>query len=1199
MPPADPCLDPQVALGFAEWIDKYLGYVHAVSFRAAADSYLVHKEIWQCIPELVIFLVSRKAPYPRNRDLRQAIFSFYRAFAKLAAHFVQFDVRLLRSASVPEQQRIQYLASQQYVQALAMLSTREEIALHASTPASAERDWSYSAEVTVILDLFQRHSEVQGGSLAAVRELAQLQCEYASQYPRLTDHIGSLCLLMANMLRMFAHNQALPDRVTILSRCYTLFRTVSAMVGNIIEKNLNHLTQEGAANILNSLAEIYELCLSVGGVVPAEILKEYRQVQPPIPVYHAAEAIAHHWKFTHFVRLIKSGQMQLRVMAVSNMCNDLITIYNKYQETFGDEATDAYTHFIANFLIETGLVNYILGPTCHPEITIESSNIIGFLLVSNTYTKEHTDALWQTVTTTQDPRVSDALMRMTSRITQLYSRDGLLYLCDKLNTVPVESFGPTMREFCDAVIRTIISRNPDCLVSDARPFNLFIRLVRQASVFGAQSPVAYPEVQQFAIHKLDSLMNHGPGLEGRWTIYADCLADIEKKSPTTMGSLWVLKLATRNYHGQDLHDLITTHDLTRLLIDEFESAIAVAKNTNFPAVLSGGQNVPRRDLLSILIHQEAHAMPQGQAHPIAGEHGLRLWNMLVGSKAACKEDRDAAWQMLNSAMKQSHGRNPFTATCFSEYLPNLEPEFFCQGTLEFVCEAVLPLVNDPTSIILDDEDNPHHPMLELLWRMALAAPTGTIEAKAIHTLVNDVYIESRSIHSFPHYRARKVHLALVERCVRQLSSAAARLRAFAEGAVSSGEGDNMVIVPSEQQLREQELLFIRSLAILREFHRLHQGKPQFSVPDMRALIPETPKDIEGEPAGLKFQSFDGEKHTDVMPLNIGKRNTAASLLASLRQATGFESYRMYYRGRPFVPSESDICKSLEDLQIHNGIILVKKEPAPPTPAKPRSGASPIEAEILSHFDEFWEYLSMEESLAREIYGFLIKLPVDEKALEVIDDPSRSYLDLFPLGQPFKSLYAIYALQQYLKAPRKSGAVGNTDLTANETVQSRADGIIRVMSVLVPAISDPQVCGLCPTRELQIELGSAMMKLLLLLVKGESNCCVPHEPLLIDPDSDLPSSATRLLDAPLLNRLVDLLAETLTASNTNNATQHVMLCLQTILESCPISAEFADAFCAHPDVPRLLEDLLLNDPRDVVRRSTAVFIRNACKLGDEE
>jgi ubiquitin carboxyl-terminal hydrolase 34 len=894
----------------------------------------------------------------------------------LTACFIELDLRALRNLGLPDQGQLPPLASAPYAHALGFLTRKDEVNWHSSQPNNVDEDWSYSAEVADILDIFQTYSTVQGGTLACLKQLALIERELISHCPRLTDHLGNLCVLASNVVQQSFRRLRNPSqqasetaRQTIL-RSYALFKPMSATVSEIIDKNLNHLSLDSAANLLTSLTEIYQACLATNGVVPADTIEAHRQAHPPIAAQHVPEAMAYHWKFTNFAKLIKSGQMQLRVMAVSTMCGDLVTFYRKCSESLAEEATIALLKYLAHFLITAGLVNYILGPTCHPEITLESSNIVGFLIVSHTYSNEHTDTLWQTVTSTQDPRVSDALIRMTSRITNLFTtQEPLMYLCEKLNTVPVELFSVTMREFCDQIFKQLLAKFPESFLTDSAPFDLCIRLIRQSSCFGSGSPIAYPDVQQFAIQKLESILSHGPGLEGRWKIYQDCLDDIGRRSPSAIGSLWVLRVATRSYHARDLRDLASENNLTKLLVEELEAAIPIAKAAGFSAVISGPQNAPRKELLSSLMSQEASSITKSL--------GQKLWDLLVGSRAACQEDRDVAWQLLNQTMKGNRqGDNSFTSTCFAEYLPTLDPEFFCQGTLDFVREWVLPLVNDPASIILDDCDSANHPGIELLWRMILTAPSGTIEQRAIQTLVSDIYIESRSILSFPHYRARKVHLAFVGRCLQQLSSAATRLKAFADGS-TSGDDDSMVIVPTEQQMREQELLFIRSLAVLSEFHRLHQAKPEFSAPDMRSLILESPKDIEGESAELKYQSFDGDRQTKVMPLNIGKRNTAASLLASLREATGFENYQIYYRGRPFVPHENEICKSLEDLKIHNGIILVKKESQAPIIPKIRLGASPVEIEILSRFQELWEYLSMEEKLAREVNIQLVHLLIPD------------------------------------------------------------------------------------------------------------------------------------------------------------------------------------------------------------------------------
>jgi len=901
--------------------------------------------------------------------MRESIFGFYKSFSKLTSFFVELDLKTFRNALQGDQSRLPELASPPYVQALSTLTRKEETNLLSQQLGNGEADWHYGTELNEILDAFQNHHTTQGGGLAYVKRLAFAEADLAPRFPKLTEHMAHLCLLTSNILslsqrRLSTLNQHTADQARgNIASGYVFFKTMSAALAQMIDRHVNHLSYEAASILLPALTDIYQICLATERIVPLDILREHRQQYPSITPRNTAEAIAYRWKFTKYSKLIMSSQMQLRVMAVSAMCTDLVTFYRKFNEP-SDESNTAFLSYVAEFLVQAGLVSYILGPTCHPEITLESGNIIGFLVVSSTYTNSHTDALWQTVTSTQDPRVSDALIRMTSRITNLFSHDALIYFCGKLNVIPVESFGQTMREFCENVIRHLVNKlaYEQPIITDPAPYDLCIRLIRQSSVFGAQAATAHPDLLLFAIQRFKEILAHVPTVECRRRIYLDCLDDITRKSPTTIGSLWVLISMIRPLPAREGHSLTLEHGLTRLLVDELEAAIPSAQSAGFPAVLSGPQNVPRKEMLTwILLHEP---------ETIDKDLGLRLWHLMVGPGAASQEDRDVAWGILNSSCKRPQSnpqnKNPFTATCYSEYLPNLEPEYFCTGALDLVRDGLLPLVNDATSILLDEEDNADRAGIEQLWRMILTAPEGTIEQQAIRTLVSDIYIDSLSILSFSHYRARKVHLALVDRCLRQLSSAATKLKGFTDGLVN-GDDDPMVIVATDQQVVEQELLFIRSLSVLREFHRMHQDKGQFSAPDLRSLILDTPNEVEGDPAELKYQSFDGDTQTEVKSLTIGKRNTAASLLASLREATGFNNYRIYYKGRPFVPQESDICKSLEDLQIHNGIILIKRElDVPVSPTRHRAGASAVEVEILDHFEELWEYLSMEDKLAQEV-----------------------------------------------------------------------------------------------------------------------------------------------------------------------------------------------------------------------------------------
>lgn len=1148
--------------------------------------------------------------------MRRSNLLFYRKFARLVALFVELDVKTLRSWASSDRNRRPDLVSPTFVQALALFTRKEESSAHQQIHFA---DDAYDlAEVEDVLDAFTEFHMNTGGSLAHLKQLAMIEAECVALMPKLIDHLAFITLLIANIVGLSqrkmkslqhpGHEQAKGH----IARGYTVFQVVSAALAGVMEKHVNLLSSEVASHLLAGLTEIFHISLATEMVVPPDTTAQTRQDAHGVPSIYIPEVIAFHWKFTVLTKLIMSSQMQLRVMAVAAMCSDLVSLFRKFSDSSPD-CNVSVMHFISDFLSRTGLVSYILGTTCHPEIIAESSNIVGFLVVSGTYTEEHSDKLWHTITTTQDPRVSDALIRMINRIANLFPYQPLMYLLRKMSTLPIEAFSPPMRELCDGILkvapapRVAGERSNEKFIPDTTPYEFLIRLMRQSCTFGTTGPVAYPEIQQFAIVKFKDLLNYGPPADCRPRLFLDCLDDLARKSPYTLGSLWALFLMLQRTMPRELHFLVSEHDFTRLLIEELESAITATRNTAFPHIIDGVHNNPRRELIMCLLYHESGTL--------TNELGMKLWHLLVGPRAACGQDRETGWKILMSATKRPPGVNPFIETCFSDYLPSLQPDCFCLGALEFVRDKVVTLVNDPTSILLDDAESPDRAGLEQLWRIALTALPGTIESHAVHTLVSDVYINSRSIVTFSPYRARKVHLALVGRCLRQLSSAAAYLRAPSNG-ISNGDDDCMALVATAQEVFEQQLLFTRSLAILREFHCLHQARGQFAAPDLRSLILNSPGDVEGELAELKYQSFDGDSQSTVAPLVIGKSNTAASLLASLREATGFNNFRVYYKGAPFVPQECDLNKSLEQLQICSGIFLVKRESDAGFPAKTRAGASPVEVEILGHFEQMWGYLSMEERYAQEvsasdrivlrcadsnmafqIYNFLVKLPADESTLAATMNPNTPYLDVFPLGQPFKCLYAIYALKECIASQRRKSVPSSLQKQLNLPSVPFPKTLLRATDLIVSAINDEDVIAQCSSQSLRIDLLSSLIGCFVSLLKGSSRVRETGFAVLLTVhplDPFLPADAAEFLNQRLLDRLLALLTATLSTDKPNAFPSVISLCLESILEACSFSEAFMSAYCADERGSRLLELMLVKDSRLEVRRGTAVVIMEKVK-----
>lgn len=948
----------QVGRNVAFWIKDFLNHIRNAPMSTIAGCYARYSDLWHSLPTLASAWFDRRHLYQSAKAVKREPFALYHQFAKLTALFVEFDVhRLMECATVEEREHVQ-LVSLTYMYVLAALANPDGFYQQPD-----EEGWTYAGEASRMMEAFLGYGGNPATTAFHIGRLTQLLSELLPQNPRFINDLACVSFLSwAITKRVFSRlenaNHQTHELVTsILSSVYLVYQALSPKLEAIVTgDDQKHLLWEPTLRHLTTLTCIYHHCLAAEGVIPMAVTLRQRQGSIGFSSHFLPETLAFLWKFRMFCTLIMSGQMQLRIRSAIGMGQDLISFHKRYNSPPDDSSVPFLEH-IARYLMESGLVSYILGPKCHPEITLESGNIVGFLAVTRTYTAEHTDLMFHTIQSTQDPRISSALINMVNKIVQLFDPGELFYFCTKLEAIPLDFFNSTMREFCAGVLHHLTEK-VERIGNNPTPYSLCVRLVRDSAVFGSQSRFAHPETHNFAIQKFSELLREGLTEEIRMQIYRDCLRDISLRTPFSLGSLWILSRMTRSSAGRELKMLAKQHDLVRIFVEEFEGAIPTARAAGFPSVISGYATTPRRDLLSWVL---------GDGSPdIPSDISPKLWNLLVGAGAACEEDRTAGWKLL-----QDNSSATFASTCFTEFLPSLAPEFFTLGTIDFIRTGILSVIHAPR-LLVEDPDSIGHFGIEQLWRIILSVPEGSIEKPAIDLLVGEVYMGKSSTGPVPLPIARQLHLALAERCLDQLISAAKKLRCLYLDLSSRGSEMNDTTI-LQQQLCEQERLCVRPLAVLTAFHWEYKNNPKFSVPDLRALSLDPPKRIEGDPAELKYQSFDGESQTDVIPLSIGKLNTARSLFGSLREATGFGNYRMYYRGSIFLPREEVMCKSLEELRIHDGLILVKRE-ADDAAASPgeniRSGTSPVEVVILRRFEELYECMTMEKISQGASYPFV-------------------------------------------------------------------------------------------------------------------------------------------------------------------------------------------------------------------------------------
>lgn len=77
-------------------------------------------------------------------------------------------------------------------------------------------------------------------------------------------------------------------------------------------------------------------------------------------------------------------------------------------------------------------------------------------------------------------------------------------------------------------------------------------------------------------------------------------------------------------------------------------------------------------------------------------------------------------------------------------------------------------------------------------------------------------------------------------------------------------------------------------------------------------------------------------------------------------------------------------------------------------------------------------------------------------LEAIHSPSTPCAEIFPETQPYKALYAVHAIEEYLDSARRQGtkyySAGERD-NASGGQRAHAGLIVRIHSLLIRAISD--------------------------------------------------------------------------------------------------------------------------------------------------
>jgi hypothetical protein len=153
-------------------------------------------------------------------------------------------------------------------------------------------------------------------------------------------------------------------------------------------------------------------------------------------------------------------------------------------------------------------------------------------------------------------------------------------------------------------------------------------------------------------------------------------------------------------------------------------------------------------------------------------------------------------------------------------------------------------------------------------------------------------------------------------------------------------------------------------------------------------------------------------------------------------------------------------------------------------------------------------------------------------------------------------------------------------------------LARSFSLLVAAISSREVLDTCTNDSLRSVLAQHLTETFIQLLRGTVS--LAH---ILGENShlaeSLSSKSQSLLNGALLNRLLQVLYDSKELLLIQNSVPLISSLFEAILEASMHSSDFWNTFQNHERTPKLIFELLLDDPRVAIRKATVKQIAQKC------
>lgn len=1016
----------------------------------------------------------------------------------------------------------------------------------------------------------------------AVRRLSELGASILAlihQWPYLSHLLGPLMTVALNMAesgnerKRHGGDDALvtsPVCAQTAHTVYNLVRAVDDMYQTHITKKMPWITSDSNEPMLRSISFIYYTLAQRDSNLRSQLAKDLSIDLPDDANPDECSLIIHYsWRFRVLRKLIMDGRMELRVQGMETMQQDLVNVWRQHIQNSPIGLQHPLVPSLVGYIRDNKLLEYVVGIDSHPQLISRSGNIIGFLIVTSNYADHDTDTIWKTVTESQDSRTVSEVLGTLTRTFHMHPSTSsvLLNVCTKLLELPLHRFDGRMVDFCDQLFHQMREKHDqrnninamDTLHVDAIPLHLCVRLIRESAAVEGVSVEHKATLQRFASAQLSHFSVSGLSETDKMDMYERCIADIAEMNQFTVGSVQALNALLSGQDPQEMRKLAMEFDLTRLAIDEIAHAVRT-NQTDFTDSFSRNGFISRVQMLARIIDKVPDTVTTGL--------GDLLWKEIFMSKGLVQQGRRTLWDMLCGLTANGFKQNPFIERCIHEFVPQLSPEDYSPEVLSFAKQTIIYEIRFYPPPIAKENEVVSIPGMDRIWNFILTAPPNSIETAATNFAI-DVYLDHNVIKTAPPSAIEATHIALVDRCVEQLKSAAEKLKLSKDHTSNGQDGPTTVPAP-EDEVRSAEISFSRSLLFLRQLLQGLRIRPQYSPP--QGPPPDLPgASVKGELLELPYQSFNGSSQSKVHTLRIGDLSTASELAAKITQVTGFSKFKTIYGGQKVdLLEKPDLI--IRNVKFGSGLLLIRKDGdnSELSSTGRRQSLTPVDSEVLKYFDDLYDLLHLEDHLAREIYDFLVVFPPQERVLSLVKSQEKTEQDMFPMEKPYSFLYSIKAL---------------SELFREEALKTSPEAGFATHSirVLVAALTRPEMSKALEDSPTKLRFATSLVECLLL-------------GLLVRPPST--DSSSMITDpAPLVQQLLYLMDVGCRVSPLHLAGPDIqkLICSSfAVMGECSVrDRNFWDVVKQKAQFDHFLVSFLLDESRQLVRKEISENVALVC------